>query len=52
MVVTNTLDAIAGSISILFKVIGTTIPNNPATIIVTIIDIDIIIDNKESWNQI
>tara|TARA_B110000444_G_scaffold167085_1_gene156113 strand:+ start:777 stop:935 length:159 start_codon:yes stop_codon:yes gene_type:complete len=48
IVVTKTLDAIAGSIFIFFKVIGTKIPNNPATIIVTTIDIDIIIESKES----
>ena len=51
MVVTNTLDAIAGSIFIFFKVIGTTMPNSPATIIVRTIDIDIINESKESWNQ-
>ena len=43
MVVTNTLDAIAGSILNFFRVIGTKIPNKPATIIVIIIETDIII---------
>ena len=52
IVVTNTLDAMAGSIFIFFRVMGTTIPNNPATIIVTIIDNDIINESKESPNQI
>ena len=45
IVVTKTLEAIAGSIFILLSVTGTNIPNNPATIIVKIIDIEII---KES----
>jgi len=44
IVVTNTLEAIAGSIFILFKVTGTKIPNKPATIIFNIIDIEIIND--------
>ena len=34
-----------------FNDTGTKIPNNPATIIVTIIDIEIIRESKESWNQ-
>ena len=45
IVVTKTLEANAGSIFILLSVTGTNIPNNPATIIVKIIDIEII---KES----
>ena len=45
IVVTKTLDAMAGSIFIFFKVTGTKIPNNPATIMVNIIEIEII---KES----
>ena len=42
MVVTKTLDAIAGSIFIFFKVTGTKIPNSPATTIVNIIEMEII----------
>ena len=42
IVVTKTLDAMAGSILIFFNVTGTKIPNNPATIIVNIIEIEII----------
>ena len=42
IVVTKTLDAIAGSIFIFFNVTGTTIPNNPATTIVKTIEIEII----------
>ena len=42
IVVTKTLDAIAGSILNFFSVIGTSIPNKPATIIFKIIEIDII----------
>ena len=45
IVVTNTLDAIAGSIFIFFKVTGTRIPNRPATTIVNIIEIEIIIES-------
>ena len=45
IVVTNTLDAIAGSMFIFFNVTGTKIPNRPATIIVNTIEIDIISDN-------
>ena len=45
IVVTKTLEAIAGSIFIFFNVTGTSIPNNPATTIVKIIEIDIINDN-------
>ena len=51
MVVTNTLEAIAGSMLIFFKVMGTTIPNKPATIIVIIMDIEIINESKLSWNH-
>ena len=43
IVVTKTLDAIAGSMFIFLKVTGTKIPNKPATIIVKIIDIEILI---------
>ena len=42
IVVTNTLEAIAGSIFIFLSVTGTNIPNSPATIIVNTIDIEII----------
>ena len=52
MVVTKTLDAIAGSIFIFFKVKGTSIPNSPAIIIVSTIDIEMIIERILSWNQI
>ena len=45
IVVTKTLDAIAGSILNLFKEIGTRIPNKPATIIFSTIEIEIISDN-------
>ena len=45
IVVTNTLDAIAGSIFIFFNETGTKIPKRPAIIIVKIIEIEII---KES----
>lgn len=44
MVVTKTLEAIAGSILNLLSDIGTNIPNNPATIIFSTIEIDIIND--------
>ena len=46
--ITKTLDAIAGSIFILFNVTGTKIPNNPATIMFSIIDIDIINESVKS----
>ena len=52
MVVTKTLDAIAGSIFIFFKVKGTRIPNSPAIIIVSTIEIEMIIERILSWNQI
>ena len=45
IVVTKTLEAIAGSILNFLRVIGTSIPNNPATIIFKIIEIEIIKDN-------
>ena len=48
MVVTKTLDAIAGSIFIFFKVNGTNIPNKPAIIIVRTIEIAIIIESRLS----
>ena len=44
IVVTKTLEAIAGSILNFFRVIGTSMPNNPATIIFKIIEIEIIKD--------
>src|SRR6056300_61236 len=44
IVVTNTLEAIAGSIFIFFKVTGTKIPKSPAMIIVRTIEIEIIIE--------
>ena len=45
IVVTKTLEAMAGSILNFFRVIGTSMPNNPATIIFKIIEIEIIKDN-------
>ena len=44
IVVTKTLEAIAGSIFNFFKVTGTSIPKSPATIIFKTIDIAIMID--------
>ena len=44
IVVTKTLDAIAGSILNFLSVTGIKIPNKPATIIFNIIEIEIIID--------
>ena len=44
IVVTNTLEAIAGSIFIFFKVTGTKMPKSPAMIIVRTIEIEIIIE--------
>ena len=44
IVVTNTPEAIAGSIFIFFKVTGTKIPKRPAIIIVKIIEMEIIIE--------
>ena len=51
MVVTKTLDAIAGSILNFFKVTGTSMPKSPATIIFKIIETPIIIDKLISLNQ-
>ena len=51
IVVTKTLDAIAGSILNFLRVIGTNIPNNPATIILRTIDMEIIRDRLISLNQ-
>ena len=48
IVVTKTLDAMAGSILNFLSVIGTNIPNSPATIIFKTIDIEIIKDKIES----
>ena len=48
IVVTKTLDAIAGSILNFFKVIGIKIPKRPATIIFSIIEIEIIRDRVVS----
>ena len=48
MVVTNTLDARAGSIFNFFKETGTNIPNKPATIIFKIIEMPINSDNFNS----
>ena len=42
IVVTNTLEAIAGSIFNFLSVIGTKIPKSPATIMFKIIDIEMI----------
>ena len=52
IVVTKTLDAMAGSILNFLSVIGTNIPNSPATIIFKTIEIEIIIDNLTSSNHI
>ena len=51
MVVTKTLDAIAGSILNFLRETGTSIPNNPATIIFNIIAIPINTDKYISLNQ-
>ena len=51
MVVTNTLDAIAGSILKLFSETGTKMPNRPATIIFSIIETAIKIDKFGSLNH-
>ena len=51
IVVTKTLEAIAGSMLNFFNVIGTNIPKSPATIIFKTIDIEIIKDNVISLNQ-
>ena len=52
IVVTNTLEAKAGSIFNFFKETGTKIPNRPATIMFKIIDMPIKRDNIISWNHI
>ena len=44
IVVTKTLDAIAGSILNFLRETGIKIPNKPATIILSIIETEIIID--------
>ena len=51
IVVTKTLDAIAGSILNFFNETGTKIPNKPATIIFNIIDMAIQIDKFISLNH-
>ena len=51
IVVTKTLDAIAGSILNFFRETGTKIPNSPATIIFNIIEIDIIKESVKSPNH-
>ena len=51
IVVTKTLDAMAGSISNFFNVTGTNMPNNPATIIFNIIETAIKIDKLISLNH-
>ena len=51
IVVTNTLDAIAGSTLNFLRLIGINIPNKPATIIFKTIDIDIIKDKITSLNH-
>ena len=51
MVVTKTLEAMAGSIFNFFKVTGTKIPNSPATIMFKIIDAEIKIVRFISLNQ-
>ena len=51
IVVTNTLEAIAGSILNFLRETGTNIPNKPATIIFNIIDAAIKIDKLISLNH-
>ena len=51
IVVTKTLEAIAGSIFIFFNDTGTNIPKSPATIIFKTIEIDIINESVESLNH-
>ena len=51
IVVTNTLEAKAGSILNFFNETGTRIPNNPATIMFNIIATAIKIDKSISLNQ-
>ena len=48
---TNTLEAIAGSMLNFLREIGTKIPNNPATIIFSTIDIAINSDKLNSLNH-
>ena len=50
-VVTNTLEANAGSINIYFKVTGIKIPNKPATIMFKTMDAAIIIERSNCLNQ-
>ena len=52
IVVTKTLEAIAGSMFIFFKETGTKIPNSPATIMFKTIEIDIINERVVSLNHI
>ena len=51
IVVTNTLEAKAGSIFIFLRDTGTRIPNRPATIIFNIIEMPISNDNVISLNH-
>ena len=51
IVVTKTLDDIAGSIFIFFNDTGTNIPKSPATIIFNTIEIDIINESVTSLNH-
>ena len=51
IVVTKTLDAIAGSILNFLREIGTKIPKRPATIIFKTMDIEIIKDKVRSLNH-
>ena len=51
IVVTKTLEAKAGSILSFFKETGTKIPNKPATIIFSVIDIAINNDKLNSLNH-
>ena len=51
IVVTNTLEAIAGSMLNFLSETGTKIPNKPATIIFNIIETAIKIDKLNSLNQ-
>ena len=51
IVVTKTLEAMAGSMFIFLSDTGTNIPNNPATIIFRTIEIDIINERVVSLNH-
>ena len=51
IVVTKTLEAMAGSIFIFLSDTGTNIPNNPATIIFRTMEIDIINERVVSLNH-